>query len=61
MWLDGYRNMIIGVLYMGLCGWMAYQVGGEGMSEMGPTFVSLGIGIAGVVFGRGFNKMAEKK
>ena len=59
MWLDGYRNLIIGFAYMGLCGWMGYMAGASALPEMGSTFVSLGAGVTGVVFGRGFNKKME--
>jgi len=56
--ISGYRNLVLGVLYLGCCGGMAYM-SPEAIPQMGGTFGSLGLGVTGVVAMRAANKWAE--
>jgi hypothetical protein len=59
--MHGYRNLILGVLYIVGCVYLAHLGEATHVKDMGPTFVSLGLGVTGVVAGRAVNKFAEAK
>ncbi len=56
--MRGFRNWSLGVMYLGCCMWMAHTAP-QGVTEMGNTFISLGVGVTGVVAMRAANKWAE--
>ena len=55
----GYRNLTLGVLYLVSCCSLGYMAPDQ-IQNLGGTFGSLGLGVAGVVAGRAANKWAEK-
>ena len=57
--MAGYRNLTLGILYLAACCGLAYM-SPEQIQNLGGTFGSLGLGVAGVVAGRAANKWAEK-
>ena len=58
--MRGYRNLAIGLLYLGTCCVLGYWSPGQ-IAELGGTFGSLGLGVTGVIAGRAANKWAEVK
>jgi hypothetical protein len=54
----GYRNLAIGICYLGVCTVMGYW-SPESIDSLGGTFGSLGLGTTGVIAGRAANKWAE--
>ena len=53
--MDGYRNLAIAIGYLLLVGWLAYLDPATAAATSGAT----GVGVAGVIFGRGYNKKHE--
>jgi hypothetical protein len=58
--ISGYRNLLLGLMYLGTCSLLAHWSPGQ-IVELGGTFGSLGLGVTGVVAGRAANKWAEGK
>jgi hypothetical protein len=56
--MHGYRNFSLGIVYMGVSVYFASIA--PDVSELGPTLVSLGLGVTGVITGRAVNKWAER-
>ncbi len=59
--MKGYRNVVFGLTYIAACVWLGISAGPEQAAAMGNVYISLGIGVTGVVMGRGLNKWAEAK
>jgi len=57
--MNGYRNLIIGLLYLATCAYLAFASEPGTIHQLGPAFLGLGAGVTGVVFGRAANKKAE--
>jgi hypothetical protein len=56
-----WRNTLLGVLFIGLCAYFGYIAGAEHIGGLGPTLTGAGLGVAGVVAARGYNKWAENR
>lgn len=52
----GLRNTALGLAYLALCGFLGYTAGKEQLPQMGTTFLMIGAGIGGIVYGRALNK-----
>jgi hypothetical protein len=58
---SSWRNWTLGVLYLVTCIWLAYLSPSDGIKDLGPLFVQIGLGVVGIVAGRAANKWAERK
>jgi hypothetical protein len=58
--MRGYRNLVIGICYLAVCTVLGYWAP-DSIDSLGGTYGSLGLGVTGVVAGRGLNKWAEGK
>ena len=50
--MRGYRNLTLGILYLGLVAWLAYLDAATAAATAGAA----GLGVTGVVAGRAANK-----
>lgn len=57
--MSGYRNFGLGILYLAVCVYFAHLSPSDSIKDLGPTFISLGAGVTGVVGMRALNKWAE--
>ena len=57
--MKGYRNTLICLAYIAACVGVAAMARPEDIPSLGPSFLALGGGVVGVVFGRAANKKVE--
>lgn len=60
-WFNEQRNFILGAGYIGACLMMAHMAGSEEIRHLGPTLVSMGAAVGGIVFGRAFALRGEAR